>query len=57
MMEESLLQTLGLYKGNFLEIFTRPISGTLMVLSFLAIALSIFAGFKDKKNHLEDVEV
>lgn len=57
MMEESLLQTLALYGGNFLEIFTRPISGTLMALSVLAISLSMLAGFKNKKTLLEDTEV
>ncbi|MEM1506223.1 tripartite tricarboxylate transporter permease [Domibacillus sp. 8LH] len=57
MMEESLLQTLGLYNGNFMEIFTRPISGTLMALSVLTIVLSIVAGMKNKKNLLGDSEV
>ncbi|WP_408010214.1 tripartite tricarboxylate transporter permease [Pseudalkalibacillus sp. A8] len=56
LMEKSLLQSLALYKGNFLAIFTRPISGTFLALSILAITLSIFAGFKNKKDNLVDVE-
>ncbi|MFD2922870.1 tripartite tricarboxylate transporter permease [Halobacillus naozhouensis] len=57
MMEESLLQTLTLYKGDFWLIFTRPIAGTLLGLSFIAITISIIAGIKNKKDNLEDAEV
>ncbi|MBO1510644.1 tripartite tricarboxylate transporter permease [Metabacillus bambusae] len=57
LMEESLLQSLNLFDGNLLAIFSRPISGTLIVLSFIAIALSIIAGIKQKKDNFMDVEV
>lgn len=56
LMEKSLLQSLALYKGNFFAIFTRPLSGTLLVLSILAITLSVVAGFKNKKENLVESE-
>ncbi|MCM3651374.1 tripartite tricarboxylate transporter permease [Metabacillus litoralis] len=57
LMEESLLQSLNLFDGNLLSIFTRPIAGTLIVLSFVIITLSIIAGIKQKKDNFMDVEV
>lgn len=57
LMEESLLQSLTLFEGNILQIFTRPFSGTLMVASIVIITLSIIAGVKKKKEALVDVEV
>ncbi|WP_088006851.1 tripartite tricarboxylate transporter permease [Indiicoccus explosivorum] len=56
MMEEALLQTLAIYKGSFLPIFTRPLAGTLMAMSVIALSLSIYAGFKNKKDNLADSE-
>ncbi|MBM7660154.1 putative tricarboxylic transport membrane protein [Bacillus mesophilus] len=56
LMEESLLQSLTLFEGNIFQIFTRPFSATLMILSIIIISLSIFAGIKKKKEHLVDVE-
>jgi putative tricarboxylic transport membrane protein len=52
-----LLQSLTLFEGNILQIFTRPFSGTLMVASIVIITLSIIAGVKKKKEALVDVEV
>lgn len=57
LMEESLLQSLTLFEGNLFQIFTRPFSGTLMILSIVIITLSIVAGIKKKKEHFVDVEV
>jgi putative tricarboxylic transport membrane protein len=57
LMEESLLQSLNLFDGNLLAILSRPISGTLIVLSFIVVALSIIAGIKQKKDNFMDVEV
>jgi putative tricarboxylic transport membrane protein len=57
LMEESLLQSLNLFDGNLLAILSRPISGTLIVLSFIVVVLSIIAGIKQKKDNFMDVEV
>ncbi|MFP7494690.1 tripartite tricarboxylate transporter permease [Terribacillus saccharophilus] len=57
MMEESLLQSMVLFEGNLTQIFTRPIAGTLLGLSILGLAISIYAGLRKKKDHLEDTEV
>jgi putative tricarboxylic transport membrane protein len=46
-----------LIDGNLLAILSRPISGTLIVLSFIVITLSIIAGIKQKKDNFMDVEV
>ena len=48
-MENALLQSLTIFQGNFFGFFTRPISGTLLVLCILIIAISIWAGNKNKK--------
>ncbi|PZE22129.1 tripartite tricarboxylate transporter permease [Paenibacillus xerothermodurans] len=58
MMESSLMQSLTIFKGNFFALFTRPISGTLLVISILIFAVSIYAGVKNKKGVLaEDFEM
>ena len=58
LMEDALLQSLTIYKGDFFALFTRPISGTMLIISILVFALSIYAGFKNKKGALaSDVEM
>jgi len=48
-MENALLQSLTIYKGSFLGLFTRPISGTMLVICILVVIFSLWAGTKNKK--------
>ncbi|GAB7056718.1 MULTISPECIES: tripartite tricarboxylate transporter permease [unclassified Paenibacillus] len=58
LMEDSLMQSLTIYKGDFFALFTRPLSGTLLILSIVIMILSILAGFKKKKEVLSsDIEM
>lgn len=58
LMENALLQSLTIYKGSFWGLFTRPISGTLLVLSMIVLATSIYAGYRRKKDILaSDIEM
>jgi putative tricarboxylic transport membrane protein len=58
LMEDSLLQSLIISRGSFLSFFTRPISGTLLVISIVIILVSVYAGLKNKKGILaEDIEM
>ncbi len=57
-MEDALLQSLIIYRGNFFGIFTRPIAGSLLWLAIIIFALSLWAGLKHKKDSLaSDVEM
>ncbi len=58
LIEDSLLQSLTLFRGDFMLIFSRPIAGTLLVLSLLIFVASVIAGLKNKKGALaSDVEM
>lgn len=58
LMEDALLQSLTIYKGDFFALFTRPISGTMLIISILVFVFSIYAGFINKKGALaSDVEM
>lgn len=58
LMENSLLQSLTIFRGDFLGFFQRPISATLLVLSILILLVSLVAGLKKKKGLLaNDVEM
>jgi putative tricarboxylic transport membrane protein len=58
LIEDSLLQSLTLFRGDFMLIFSRPIAGTLLALSLLIFAASVIAGMKNKKGALaSDVEM
>jgi putative tricarboxylic transport membrane protein len=58
LMEGALLQSLIMFKGDFFALFTRPISGTLLVLSIIIISFSIYAGVRNKKGALAtDIEM
>lgn len=52
LMEESLLQSLIIFKGNIFGFFTRPLSGTILVLAIIIIIASVWAGYKNKKGAL-----
>ncbi|HWR30145.1 MAG TPA: tripartite tricarboxylate transporter permease, partial [Negativicutes bacterium] len=57
-MEDALLQSLIIYRGNFFGLFTRPIAGSLLWLAIIIFALSLWAGIKHKKDSLaSDVEM
>ncbi|HWQ61924.1 MAG TPA: tripartite tricarboxylate transporter permease, partial [Negativicutes bacterium] len=58
LMEDALLQSLTIFRGDFSAFFTRPISGTMLVLAAIFFIASIVAGFRNKKNALaSDVEM
>ncbi len=58
LMEDALLQSLTIFRGDFSAFFTRPISGTMLVLAAVFFIASIVAGFRNKKNALaSDVEM
>lgn len=50
LMETSLLQSLKIFDGNILQFVQRPISGTLLAISFIVLILSIVAEVKNKKS-------
>ncbi|GAB7387023.1 tripartite tricarboxylate transporter permease [Bacillaceae bacterium] len=52
LMENSLLQSLTIFKGDFFKMFQRPISGTLLILSVIILVVSVVAGVKRKKEML-----
>lgn len=57
-MEDALLQSLIIYRGNFFGLFTRPLAGSLLWLAIIIFALSLWAGIKHKKDSLaSDVEM
>lgn len=58
LMETSLLQSLRIFNGNMLEIFLRPISGTLFGIALLLLIISIVSALKKKRTLLaSDVEM
>lgn len=57
-METSLLQAIKIENGNFLAIFTRPISGVLLSISILILIFAVFNSFKKKDSPFAgDVEM
>lgn len=50
LMEKSLLQSMAMTGGDFVAIFQRPISGTLLVVFFAVLIVSIYAEVKKKKD-------
>jgi putative tricarboxylic transport membrane protein len=58
LMENSLVQSLKIFDGNILEMFQRPIAGSLLVISMLVLLLSVVAEVKKKKmGFAGDVEM
>ncbi|WP_243355959.1 tripartite tricarboxylate transporter permease [Bacillus litorisediminis] len=54
LMEDALLQSLTITGGDFFSLFTRPIAGTLFVLSIIVLALSTYAELTKKKGMFAD---
>ena len=52
LMEDALMQSLTIVQGDFLSLFLRPISGTLLVISIVILILSFVAEVKKKKGML-----
>lgn len=48
-MENALLQSLTIFKGSFLGLFTRPISGTMLTICIAIVIFSLWAGKKNKR--------
>ena len=57
LMEKTLLQSLTIFKGDFLGFFTRPISGTILSIAILTMLFSIVASIRNKRVITEDVEM
>ncbi|MEH7224675.1 tripartite tricarboxylate transporter permease [Bacillus sp. JJ1566] len=57
LMEQTLIQSLTIFRGDFFEFFMRPISGTILVIAILSIIASVIATIKDKRIVNEDVEM
>jgi len=58
LLENSLIQSLIYFKGNFFGFFTRPISGTLLVIAAIILTLSLISAFKKKRGTFAgDVEM
>ncbi|WP_299092006.1 tripartite tricarboxylate transporter permease [uncultured Metabacillus sp.] len=50
LMENSLLQSLSMFEGNFLGFFSRPIAGSVLVFSLVVFVFSLVSGFRKKKD-------
>lgn len=58
LMETSLLQSLRIFNGNMLEIFLRPIAGTLFGIALVIMIISIVSALKKRRTILaSDVEM
>ncbi|HWQ61595.1 MAG TPA: tripartite tricarboxylate transporter permease [Negativicutes bacterium] len=58
MMEASLLQSLIMFHGSFMGIFTRPIAGTILAIATCIILFSLYSGIKGKRGAFaSDVEM
>jgi putative tricarboxylic transport membrane protein len=57
LLEKTLIQSLTIFEGNLLSFFLRPISGTILAISIIAIILSIISSIKNKRLVNEDVEM
>ena len=57
MFEKTLLQSLTIFEGNFLGFFTRPISGTILIIVIIAMIITIIASLKNKRFSTDDVDM
>ncbi|WP_079908864.1 tripartite tricarboxylate transporter permease [Paenibacillus sp. 32352] len=57
LLEKTLLQSLTIFQGSFLGFFTRPISGTILVIAVLSLVFSIVSSVRNKRIITEDVEM
>jgi putative tricarboxylic transport membrane protein len=58
LMENSLVQSLKIFEGNILQMFQRPISGSLLAISVIVLLFSVLAEIKKKKvSFAGDVEM
>lgn len=53
MMESNLRRTLALTDGNFFSVFTRPISGTLIVLAIITLLMPLILKLFNRKPSVE----
>ncbi len=56
-LESTLIQSLTIFNGNILGFFTRPISGTILTISIIAIIITALPAFKRRNLVNEDVEM
>lgn len=56
MLEQSLTQSMVMFDGNFLAIFTRPIAGTIFGFALLVLILSVIASLRHRRIGLEESE-
>lgn len=57
MLEQTLLQSLTIFKGDFFTFFTRPLSGAILGIAIVSILFSVVAAVKNKRLVTEDVEM
>lgn len=58
LMESALLQSLVIFKGDFLAVVMRPITGTLLGLAVIVLVLGVYSSIQNKRGALEsDVEM
>ncbi|MEM1503685.1 tripartite tricarboxylate transporter permease [Domibacillus sp. 8LH] len=57
LLEQTLLQSLTIFEGNFFGFFIRPISGTILVIAIIAIVITMISSLKNKRLVTEDVEM
>jgi putative tricarboxylic transport membrane protein len=58
LMENTFIQSMIYFGGNVLGFFTRPISGTILVLAFIVLGFSIVSAWKGRRGSLgSDIEV
>ncbi|MFJ8236236.1 tripartite tricarboxylate transporter permease [Ureibacillus sp. NPDC094379] len=57
LLESTLIQSLTIFNGDILGFFTRPISGTILAISIIAIIITALPAFKRRNMVNEDVEM
>ncbi|WP_180271571.1 tripartite tricarboxylate transporter permease [Fredinandcohnia onubensis] len=57
LMEQTLIQSLTIFRGDFFMFFMRPLSGTILVIALISIIFSVVATIKGKSIVNEDVEM
>lgn len=54
MIESSLLQSLMYFKGDFFGFFSRPISGSMLIIAIILFLVGIVASIRNKRGMLAD---
>lgn len=57
LLEKTLLQSLTMFRGDFLQFFTRPLSGIILAIAILFMIFSVVASIKNKRPITEEAEI